>query len=243
MEYFMGETFNKEKNKPYKKLDAAEKAAEKQKAAVFDENGAVVKDFREKVETPAEPSQTATDGSQDGQQATDDTEQDGQQPTGDTDQEGQGQQPTGDTDQEGQGQQPADSTDQDGQEQQATMTDEVPEGALDTDTDGSVPTYDADGNQVGTATPEEIKAAEEAVTENIDGVPAVRIKGKIRRVFNGSIRIRKAPSWSNDAVRGATAFTEKIVTHVMEVDGKPMYKTLDGYFISGDPKLVEYIEE
>lgn len=188
MEYFMGETFDKEKNKPYKKLDAAEKAAEKVKAAVFDENGEVVKDFREKVETPAEPPQTATDGSQ---------------------------------------------------EQQATK----PEGALDKDADGNVPTFDADGNQVGTATPEEIKAAEEAVTENIDGVPAVRIKGKIRRVFNGSIRIRKAPSWSNDAVRGAAAFTEKIVTHVMEVDGKPMYKTLDGYFISGDPKLVEYIEE
>lgn len=191
MEYFMGETFDREKNKPYKKLDAAEKAAEKVKAAVFDENGEVVKDFREKVETQAEPPQTATDDSQ----------------------------------------------------QQATMTDKVPEGALDTDADGNAPTFDADGNQVGTATPEEIKAAEEAVTENIDGVPAVRIKGKIRRVFNGSIRIRKAPSWSNDAVRGATAFTEKIVTHVMEVDGKPMYKTLDGYFVSGDPKLVEYIEE
>lgn len=205
MEYFMGETFDKEKNKPYKKLDAAEKAAEKVKAAVFDENGEVVKDFREKVETPAEPTQTATDGSQE--------------------------------------QQPADNTDQEGQEQQATMTDKVPEGALDTDADGNVPTFDEDGNQVGTATPEEIKAAEEAVAENIDGVPAVRIKGKIRRVFNGSIRIRKTPSWSNDAVRGATTFTEKIVTHVMEVDGKPMYKTLDGYFISGDPKLVEYIEE
>lgn len=217
MEYFMGETFDKEKNKPYKKLDAAEKAAEKVKAAVFDENGEVVKDFREKVETPAEPPQTATDGSQDGQPTPDNTDQDGQQQTTDTDQEGQG--------------------------QQATMTDEVPEGALDTDADGSVPTYDADGNQVGTATTEEIKAAEEAVTENIDGMTAVRIKGKIRRVFNGSIRIRKAPSWSNDAVRGAAAFTEKIVTHVMEVDGKPMYKTLDGYFISGDPKLVEYIEE
>lgn len=205
MEYFMGETFDKEKNKPYKKLNAAEKAAEKVKAAVFDENGEVVKDFREKVETPAEPPQTATDGSQE--------------------------------------QQPADNTDQEGQEQQATMTDKVPEGALDTDADGNVPTFDEDGNQVGTATPEEIKAAEEAVAENIDGVPAVRIKGKIRRVFNGSIRFRKTPSWSNDAVRGATTFTEKIVTHVMEVDGKPMYKTLDGYFISGDPKLVEYIEE
>lgn len=217
MEYFMGETFDREKNKPYKKLDAAEKAAEKVKAAVFDENGEVVKDFRGKTEAAAEPPQTATDGSQDGQPTSDNTDQDGQQQTTDTDQEGQG--------------------------QQATMTDEVPEGALDTDADGSVPTYDADGNQVGTATTEEIKAAEEAVTENIDGMTAVRIKGKIRRVFNGSIRIRKAPSWSNDAVRGAAAFTEKIVTHVMEVDGKPMYKTLDGYFISGDPKLVEYIEE
>lgn len=205
MEYFMGKTFDKEKNKPYKKLDAAEKAAEKVKAAVFDENGEAVKDFREKAETPAEPPQTVTDGSQE--------------------------------------QQPADNTNQEGQEQQATMTDKVPEGALDTDADGNVPTFDEDGNQVGTATSEEIKAAEEAVTENIDGVPAVRIKGKIRRVFNGSIRIRKTPSWSNDAVRGATTFTEKIVTHVMEVDGKPMYKTLDGYFISGDPKLVEYIEE
>lgn len=217
MEYFMGETFDREKNKPYKKLDAAEKAAEKVKAAVFDENGEVVKDFRGKTEAAAEPPQTATDGSQDGQPTPDNTDQDGQQQTTDTDQEGQG--------------------------QQATMTDEVPEGALDTDADGSVPTYDADGNQVGTATTEEIKAAEEAVTENIDGMTAVRIKGKIRRVFNGSIRIRKAPSWSNDAVRGAAALTEKIVTHVMEVDGKPMYKTLDGYFISGDPKLVEYIEE
>lgn len=228
MEYFMGETFDKEKNKPYKKLDAAEKAAEKVKAAVFDENGEVVKDFRGKTEAAAEPPQTATDGSQDGQPTPDNADQDGQQATDDTEQDGQ--QQTTDTDQEGQG-------------QQATMTDKVPEGALDTDADGNVPTFDADGNQVGTATPEEIKAAEEAVTENIDGVPAVRIKGKIRRVFNGSIRIRKAPSWSNDAVRGATAFTEKIVTHVMEVDGKPMYKTLDGYFISGDPKLVEYIEE
>lgn len=227
MEYFMGETFNKEKNKPYKKLDAAEKAAEKVKAAVFDENGEVVKDFREKAETPAEPPQTATDGSQE-QKPADSTNQEGQQPADSTDQDGQ--QQTTDTDQEG-------------QEQQATMTDKVPEGALDTDEDGNVPIFGADGNQVGTATPEEIKAAEEAVTENIDGVPAVRIKGKVRRVFNGSIRIRKAPSWSNDAVRGATAFTEKIVTHVMEVDGKPMYKTLDGYFISGDPKLVEYIEE
>ena len=219
MEYFMGETFNKEKNKPYKKLDAAEKAAEKQKAAVFDESGAVVKDFRKKEEKPAEQPQTATDTIQE------------QQTTNSADQTDQEQKTDAETDQADQ------------EQQQATMTDTVPEDALDTDEDGNVPTYDADGKQVGTATSEEIAKAEEMITENIDGVPAVKINGKIRRVFNGSIRIRKAPSWSNDAVRGATVFTEKIVTHVMEVDGKPMYKTLDGYFVSGDPKLVEYIEE
>lgn len=168
MEYFMGETFDKEKNKPYKKLDAAEKAAEKQKAAVFDESGAVVKDFREKEEKTAEQPQTATDTIQE-QQATNSADQ---------------------TDQEQKTDAETDQADQ--EQQQATMTDTVPEGALDTDADGNVPTFDADGNQVGTATPEEIKAAEEAVTENIDGVPAVRIKGKIRRVFNGSIRIRKS---------------------------------------------------
>ena len=216
MEYFMGETFNKEKNKPYKKLDAAEKAAEKQKAAVFDESGAVVKDFRENEEKTAEQPQTATDTIQE-QQATNSADQ--------TDQE---KKTDAETDQE---------------QQQATMTDTVPEGALDTDADGNAPTYDADGNQVGTATPEEIAKAEEMITDTIDGVPAVRITGKIRRVVNGSIRIRNAPSWDNEAVRGAAAFTEKEVTHVMEVDGQPMYKTLDGYFISGDPKLVEYIEE
>lgn len=216
MEYFMGETFDKETNKLYKKLDAAEKAAEKQKAAVFDESGEVVKDFRATEEKPAEQPQTATDTIQE-RQATDSTDQ--------TDQE---QKTDEETDQE---------------QQQATMTDTVPEGALDADADGNVPTYDADGNQVGTATPEEVAKAEEAITDTIDGVPAVRITGKIRRVFNGSIRIRNAPSWDNEAVRGAAAFTEKEVTHVMEVDGQPMYKTLDGYFISGDPKLVEYIEE
>lgn len=195
MEYFMGEKFDKEKNKPYKKLEAAEKAAEKQNAAVFDENGAVVKDFRNVDGVAAEPPQ------------------------------------------------PDAGTDTDGQVQQSTMTDDAPEGALDTDSDGNVPTYDENGSRGGMITAEEVKVAEEAVTDSIDGVEAVRISGKIRRVFDGSIRIRKAPSWSNDAVRGAATFAEKTVTHLMMVDGKPMYKTLDGYFVSGDPELVEYMED
>ena len=221
MEYFMGEKFDKEKNKPYKKLEAAEKAAEKQNAAVFDENGAVVKDFRNVDGVAAEPPQ----------------------PDAETDPDGQVQQPDAETDPDGQVQQPDAETDPDGQVQQSTMTDDAPEGALDTDSDGNVPTYDANGSRGGMITAEEVKVAEEAVTDSIDGVEAVRISGKIRRVFDGSIRIRKAPSWSNDAVRGAATFAEKTVTHLMMVDGKPMYKTLDGYFVSGDPELVEYMED
>lgn len=40
-----------------------------------------------------------------------------------------------------------------------SLTDNVPEGALETNPDGSVNTYDADGNKVGTMTAEELKAA------------------------------------------------------------------------------------
>lgn len=173
MLYYMGLEFDKEKCKEYKKLDSATKAAEKQGAAVFDENGEVVADFR-----PA-----------------------------------------------------------------ATMTDDVPEGATEEKPDGSVPTYNEKGEQVGTATAEEVKAAEEAATEEIEGVHAVRVKGKIKRIFNGVLRVRNTPSWSPRAVRGATAFDTKEVTHVLNVEGKPMYRTQDGYFITGDPKLVEFIEE
>ena len=93
MMYYMGQEFDKEKCKEYKTLNAAEKAAEKQKAAVFDEDGGMVADFR-----PA-----------------------------------------------------------------ATMTNDVPDGALEENEDGSVKAYDEDGKEVGTATAEEVKAAEEAV--------------------------------------------------------------------------------
>ena len=66
------------------------------------------------------------------------------------------------------------------------MTDDIPAGALEENEDGSVKTYDEDGEEVGTATAEEVKAAEEAVTEEFDGVQAARIKGKVRRLFKGA---------------------------------------------------------
>lgn len=121
------------------------------------------------------------------------------------------------------------------------MTDDVMEGALDTMPDGSVKTYDEDGNQAGEASAEKVAAAIEKQWDEFDGVQALRIRGRIRRVFAGNLRIRNCPSWQPSAVRGISAFEEKEVTHLLEVDGKQMYRTVEGYFITGDEKLVEYV--
>ncbi len=77
--------------------------------------------------------------------------------------------------------------------------------------------------------------------DEFDGVQALRISGKIRRVFDGNLRIRNNPSWQPSVVRGISNFKEKEVTHLLEVDGKKMYRTVEGYFISADEKHVEYV--
>lgn len=181
MTYYMGEKFDKETNKEYKKLDAAKKAAEKLKQAVFDEDGKMIDDHRKTgAETEEQP-------------------------------------------------------------ERATLTDDVPEGALE-EADGKVKTFDATGKEAGEITVEAVKEVMKKMDDMVDGMEAVRISGKIRRVFDGAIRMRRLPSWDVGAVAGATTFTEKTVTHLLQVEGKPMYRTIDGYYISGNPELVEYME-
>lgn len=121
------------------------------------------------------------------------------------------------------------------------MTDNVPEGALDTMPDGSVKTYDEDGNLKGEASAEAVAVVVEKQWDEFEGVQALRISGRIRKIFPGNLRIRNRPSWQPSAVRGISAFGEKEVTHLLKVDGKPMYRTAEGYFITGDEKLVEYV--
>lgn len=181
MTYYMGEKFDKETNKEYKKLDAAKKAAEKLKQAVFDEDGKMIDDHRKtEAETTERP-------------------------------------------------------------ESAILTDDVPEGALE-EADGKIKTYDAAGKEAGEITVEAVKEVMKKMDDMVDGMEAVRISGKIRRVFDGAIRMRRLPSWDVGAVAGATTFTEKTVTHLLQVEGKPMYRTIDGYYISGNPELVEYME-
>lgn len=50
-----------------------------------------------------------------------------------------------------------------------SLTNNVPEGALETNEDGSVNTYDGEGNKVGTMTPEELEAATTVNDDSTEG--------------------------------------------------------------------------
>lgn len=161
----------------------------------------------------------------------------------------------------------------------AQLTDEVPDGALEVNEDGSVNTYNEDGEKVGTATPEEVQAAMDQITEEDiqqaaaaakaddseddqaamdqnaeDGVQqataaktgdpkVMEVHGKIRRVFDGKLRLRRKPSFDDDAVCGVTMFTEKTAVKKFTTDRGVLYETSDGYFVSGDPKHVKFIPD
>ena len=84
--------------------------------------------------------------------------------------------------------------------------------------------------------------APEGTTEagNCGPVP---VRGKIRKKFSGVLRVRRSPSWDSASVAGVTNFCEKKVVAIYVVDGRKMYETADGYFVSGDPAHVEFIAE
>lgn len=158
------------------------------------------------------------------------------------------------------------------------LTDDVPDGALEENADGSVNAYNEAGEKVGTVTPEEVAEAEAQITpEAVEQAAAeakaeeaeqeqekanqdpekanqdqgkpeqepdeVEVRGVIRRVFPGKLRLRRAPSFEDGTICGVTMFTEKAVTKRIKVGERTMYKTLDGYFVSGDPEHVKFIPD
>lgn len=231
MKYYLGETFDKEKNKEYKKLDSGQKAAEREGLKLFDENGV---DVTLQGKTPAPE---ATDVPEESAAAA------------------------------GKG-----ATQQLPEGVQLVDDDEVPEGALTPNEDESINTYNeagektgtisaaeaeaaatfaesgqegTEGSQTGNSAPEGENGQEGAKTEATDTPEdgAKEVHGKIRRIFDGAVRIRRSPSWAASAEAGVSKFTEKDVKALHIVDGKPMYATTDGFFISGAADIVEFIEE
>ena len=215
--WYMGIEFNVKNNKSYKTLEGGQKAAEREGLNLYDEGGNLVYEGKKLGETAQKPAEAP-----EGNQAENSAQETGKG------QEGASGEATG-------------ASEEDVEVEGVTLTDDVPEDALTPNEDGSVNVYDADGQKVGTISAEEAEELEKKAGEQLPDVKEVR--GKVRRIFNGLLRIRKRPSWDDSACIGVTKFAEKNVVALHLVDGKPMYETLDGYFITADEHLVKFIEE
>ena len=153
MLYYLGKgtEFKKEDCKEYKTIEGAMKAAAKDESfVVWDENGNIIGSLTDNV--PEGALQTNPDGSVNTYDA------DGNK-VGTVDAETVEKMTTFESDEDVAGQQEDESFvvwDENGNII-GSLTDNVPEGALQTNPDGSVNTYDADGNKVGTVDAETVE--------------------------------------------------------------------------------------
>lgn len=165
-----------------------------------------------------------------------------------------------------------------------SLTDDVPEGALQTNPDGSVQAFNEDGTHAGTVDGETVAAAtgdneqktpqenaedgenasnedkvtnppteqengengantepEEATEEQEDEVIIPQGKMKVTVICDGSLNIRRSPSWGNEnicgrAIRGQSYYVKEI--HV--VNGKKMVRTVGDLYLSGESEHVQF---
>jgi len=135
-----------------------------------------------------------------------------------------------------------------------SLTDNVPDGALQTNPDGSVPVFKEDGSPAGTADAATVAEAIEhtgqddaesgANTEPQEAEDKVIFplgKMLVTVICEGSLNIRRAASWSNDSICGrATKGQSYYVKEIRVVDGKKMIRTIEDLYISGEPEHVQY---
>lgn len=143
-----------------------------------------------------------------------------------------------------------------------SLTDNVPEGALQTNPDGSVNTYDADGNKVGTVDAETVEkmttfeSDEDAAGQQEDAEDGGTVSNdaettnppyepetgeKVTVICDGSLNIRRSAAWGNEnicgrAIRGQSYYVKEI--HV--VDGKKMVRTIGDLYLSGESEHVQF---
>lgn len=106
-----------------------------------------------------------------------------------------------------------------------SLTDDVPEGALQTNADGSVVAFDADGKPVGTVDAvtvteitetemenllqdglninrDEAKSSRENIDKQNKGISILKGKMKVTVICNGSLNLRRSPTWGNNNICG-----------------------------------------
>ena len=116
------------------------------------------------------------------------------------------------------------------------LTDDVPDGALEENEDGSVNTYNADGKQVGTISAGELEKLQEAAGEKFTSVT-----GTAPVIRPGMIAIRNAASWEDGHKCGIakTGHTARVVER-LDIKGGTLYKMENGRYISGRAEDTEF---
>ena len=147
-----------------------------------------------------------------------------------------------------------------------SLTDDVPEEALQTNLDGSVLAFDADGKSAGTVDAvtvaeitetemenllqdglninrDEQKSSREDIDKQSKGISILKGKMKATVICNGSLNLRCSPTWGNNNICGrAIKGQSYYVKEILNVDGKKMIRTIGDIYLSGASEHV-LIEE
>lgn len=150
------------------------------------------------------------------------------------------------------------------------LTDNVPEGALKTNPDGSVPAFDENGHPVGTvdaatvaeltgesaetategqngaetekSTPETENAENGANTEPEESKTIIP-QGTMRVtvICDGTLNLRRSAHWGNENICGrASRGQSYYVKAIHTVQGKKMVQTIDDIYLSGQSEHVQF---
>lgn len=198
--FYVGNTFDRDGG-GYKTIQNAKKQAEKKGMKVFDENGEQV--FPEVAEERATVPQDEPETVQAREITTE------QEKAAETAQDG----ATGGVKIAG-----------------VELTDDVPAGALDENPDGSVNTYDENGQKVGTASAEEAEKLQEAAGK----IWQQEVAGTVEVVRDGMIALRNAPKWAAGHKCGIAkkGYKARVIGKIKTPDGA-LYKLENGRYISG----------
>ena len=150
------------------------------------------------------------------------------------------------------------------------LTDNVPEGALKTNPDGSVPAFDKSGHPVGTVDAETARKATgegaETATDGQNGAepekstPETENAGngantkpeesktiipqgtmRVTVICDGTLNLRRSADWGNDNICGRVARGQSYyVKAIHTVQGKKMVQTIDDIYLSGQSEHVQF---
>ena len=150
------------------------------------------------------------------------------------------------------------------------LTDNVPEGALKTNPDGSVPAFDKSGHPVGTVDAETAQKATgegaETATDGQNGAepekstPETENAGngantkpeesetiipqgtmRVTVICDGTLNLRRSADWGNGNICGrASRGQSYYVKAIHTVQGKKMVQTIDDIYLSGQSEHVQF---